>query len=54
MKKEKIKNNGGLPIKNATKLGYLIAHEGDGIDISKRMSTHRGTVQKGMAQTIKT
>lgn len=41
-------------IKNATKLGYLIAEEGDGIDISSRMETHRGTVQKGMCQTLKT
>ena len=39
-------------IKNATKKGYLEANEGDGIDISTRMETHRGTVQKGMCQTI--
>lgn len=43
-----------LKIKNATKKGYLEAHEGDGIDISRRMESHRGTVQKGMAQTITT
>lgn len=43
-----------VPIKNCTKTGYLWAEEGDGIDISPRMAYHRGTVQKGMAQTIKT
>lgn len=43
-----------MPIKNNTKLGYLIAYEGDGVDISKRMIYHRGTVQKGMSLTIKT
>lgn len=41
-------------IKNATKKGYLEAEIGDGIDISTRMETHRGTVQKGKAQTITT
>ena len=41
-------------IKNATRKGYLEAQIGDGIDISSRMETHRGTVQKGMAQTITT
>lgn len=43
-----------LPIKNATKQGYLLAEEGDGVDISSRMQYHRGTVQKGMTQTITT
>lgn len=43
-----------LPIKNATSKGYLIAENGDGIDISGRMQYHRGTVQKGMAQTLTT
>ena len=42
----------GIPIKNATKKGYLEATDGDGIDISSRMETHRGTVQKGLAQTV--
>ena len=42
-----------LKIKNATKKGYLEAEEGDGVDISSRMEYHRGTVQKGMIQTIK-
>lgn len=46
--------NGKTKIKNATKKGYLEAHEGDGIDISSRMETHRGTVQKGKSQTITT
>ena len=41
-----------LRIKNATKTGYLEATEGDGIDISSRMQHHRGTVQKGMIQTL--
>lgn len=43
-----------LQIKNATKKGYLEANEGDGIDIGGRMETHRGTVQKGTSQTLKT
>jgi len=43
-----------LFINNATKKGYLEAEEGDGIDISGRMEHHRGTVQKGMTQTLKT
>lgn len=43
-----------LKIRNATKKGYLEATVGDGIDIGKRMIHHRGTVQKGMAQTLKT
>ena len=47
-------NNAYLLIKEATKKGYKEAYEGDGIDISGRMETHRGTVQSGMAQTIKT
>ncbi len=40
-------------IKNNTKQGYLEAEPGDGVDISSRMESHRGTVQKGMIQTIK-
>lgn len=42
-----------IKIKEATKKGYAEAENGDGIDISTRMETHRGTVQKGMIQTIK-
>lgn len=41
-------------VRNATKRGYLEAGEADGLDCDARMRTHRGTVQKGMAQTIKT
>ena len=43
-----------IPIKNATKKGYLEAYEGDGIDISSRMQWHRGTVQKESSQTLDT
>lgn len=50
--KEVIPNS--LPIKNNTKKGYELAESGDGVDISGRMETHRGTVQKGMCQTINT
>lgn len=45
---------GGLPIKNNNSKGYLVAHKGDGIDISSRMQHHRGVVQKGMSQTLDT
>ncbi len=45
-------NNTYLAIKNATKKGYLEANEGDGVDISSRMEHHRGTVQKGIIQTL--
>lgn len=41
-------------IKEATKKGYKEAYEGDGIDIGGRMESHRGTVQRGVAQTLKT
>lgn len=41
-------------VRNATKKGYLEAGEADGLDCDARMRTHRGTVQKGMSQTIKT
>lgn len=43
-----------LKIKNATKKGYLEGEDGDGVDISSRMESHRGTVQKDKAQTITT
>ena len=43
-----------IKIKNATKKGCLEATDGDGIDISSRMQYHRGTVQKGKAQTLTT
>ena len=48
------RNNKYICVKNATQKGYLEAQEGDGVDISSRMATHRGTVQKDMAQTINT
>ena len=50
-------NTGGetkILIKNNTKKGYLEATDGDGVDISSRMEHHRGTVQKGKAQTLTT
>jgi len=44
-----------LKIVNATKKGYLIAEEGDGIDTAYPESkTRRGRVQKNMAHTITT
>lgn len=43
-----------IAIKNNTKQGYLLAEEGDAVDISGRMEWHRGTVQKGVSQTITT
>lgn len=46
------KNSVGIPIVEATKKGYKVAHDGDGVDIGGRMTSHRGTVQKGKAQTI--
>ena len=49
----RVQCNDFLLIKNATKKGYLEATEGDGVDISTRMESHRGTVQKDMIQTIK-
>ena len=42
----------GIAIKNNTKKGYLVAHEGDGIYTNT--STKRGTVQKDMIQTLTT
>ena len=44
--------NAVIQIKNANSKGYLEAEEGDGVDISARMKYHRGTVQKGKAQTL--
>ena len=42
-------------IKNATKKGYLIAEEGDGVDTAYPESkTRRGRVQKNMAHTLTT
>lgn len=47
-------NEVGVAIKNNNSKGYAIAQSGDGIDISSRMQHHRGTVQKGMSQTLDT
>ena len=43
-----------LKIKEATKLGYKEAYEGDGVNISSRMKYQRGNVQKESIQTITT
>lgn len=51
---EQLENTTNLLIKNATKRGYLEATDGDGIDISSRMESHRGTVQKDKSQTLTT
>ena len=48
------KSRGGIPIMENTKQGYKMATDGDGIDIGSRMKNHRGNVQKGLAQTLKT
>lgn len=45
--------NGGHKIKNGTKLGYLIANQGDAVDVTYVTSkTRRGRVQKESVQTI--
>ena len=46
-------NNKFIAIKNATKQGYLEAHDGDGCYISN-IDKKRGTVQKEMIPTLKT
>ena len=43
-----------IPIKNNTEQGYLLASDGDGINISTRMEYQRGNVQKESIQTLKT
>lgn len=45
--------NKTILVKNATKKGYLEAHEGDGVYISN-IDKKRGTVQSGKIPTIKT
>lgn len=47
-----VENNFNLKIKNATKQGYLEAHEGDGVYITN-IDKKRGTVQKEMIPTLK-
>lgn len=45
----------GIPIKNATKKGYIEAHDGDGVNLAYPDSkTRRGRVQKGLSQTLDT
>ena len=45
----------GIPIKNATKKGYINAYDGDGVDLAYPTSkTRRGRVQKGLSQTLDT
>ena len=45
----------GIPIKNNTDKGYLIAKEGDGVDLAYPTSnTRRGRVQESMSQTLTT
>ena len=42
-------------IKNATKKGYIEAHDGDGVDLAYPTSkTRRGRVQRGLSQTLDT
>ena len=49
------RDRGGVPIINATKKGYLMAYDGDGIDLSYPNSKHRrGRVQPQSIQTIQT
>lgn len=43
----------GIPVRDATKKGYSVAHDGDGVYLSN-LKGKRGTVQKGMAQTLRT
>lgn len=45
----------GIPIKNNTAKGYLIANDGDGVDLAYPTSnTRRGRVQKDKSQTLTT
>lgn len=45
----------GIPIKNATEQGYLIAKDGDGVDLAYPTSnTRRGRVQENISQTLTT
>lgn len=50
---EDIEFSGSIPIKEATKKGYSLARDGDGV-YTNRVDVKRGTVQKGMIQTLKT
>src|SRR5699024_2926427 len=45
----------GIPIKNNTDQGYLIAKDGDGVDLAYPTSnTRRGRVQENISQTLTT
>lgn len=47
--------SGGVPIKEATKLGYKMAYPGDSIDLAyPQMNTRRGRVGRQIAHTITT
>ena len=52
--KSSLKVNRKIACSKTTREGYTRAEEGDGVDISTRMEHHRGTVQKGKAQTLST
>ena len=43
-----------IVVKSATKQGYAIAKEGDDIDLGCARANHRGSVQSGLSQTLKT
>lgn len=43
-----------IPIKNNSRKGYLMAKDGDGIDLGLNRKNHRGTVKKGISHTLKT
>ena len=43
-----------IPIKNNSKHGYLLAEDGDSIDLGVGRGNHRGSVKKGIAHTLKT
>ena len=47
-----IENGGGFLIPSANKIGFEIAHDGDGVYLD-RPHQKRGTVQKGMIPTLK-
>ena len=45
----------GIPIKNATSKGYIMAYDGDGIDFAYPNSkARRGRVQPQRSQTVQT
>ena len=50
---EDVEFSDSIPIKEATKKGYSLAKDGDGV-YTNRVDVKRGTVQKGMIQTLKT